>query len=100
MTDPVGSPGGVGRHRVIELRVVLAVAVRPKLWVAATRLGLRIAAPGWWRRWPPRPVPPPAYLAFRAHTALGGSSTESLSAAEVVSYLEWCRRMERTRGHS
>jgi hypothetical protein len=86
-------PGG--EHRLIEARLVLAVLGRPHLWGAAARLARRTAARGWWRRWPPRPVPPAAYLDFRTHTALGGAVDAKLTPAEVVAYLEWCRRMER-----
>jgi hypothetical protein len=84
-----------GEHRLIEARLVVVVLRRPRLWGAAARLAWRTAAPGWWRRWPPRPVPPAAYLDFRTHTALGGAVDAKLTPAEVVAYLEWCRRMER-----
>ena len=71
--------------------VAVAVAVRPRLWGVAVRQCLRLAAPGWWRRWPPLPAPDPAYLRFRLQTAFG-NRTEGPGAAEVVAYLEWCRR--------
>ncbi len=37
----------------------LAVARRPRLWPVAVRQTLRLARPGWWRRWPPVPRPRP-----------------------------------------
>ena len=70
----------------------LCVAARPRLWGTAVRAGLRMAAPGWWHRWPPLPAPPEPYLRFRAQTSNG--SEEPPSPAEVVDYLEWCRRNE------
>jgi hypothetical protein len=66
----------------------LAVAVRPALWGVAVRQILRLAVPGWWRRWPPLPLPDPDYLRFRFQTAFGDGEPE---AADVVAYLEWCR---------
>src|SRR5207244_12976879 len=30
-----------------------AIAVRPRLWPVAAGPLVRLAAPGWWRRWPP-----------------------------------------------
>lgn len=67
----------------------LAVVVRPGLWGVAVRQTLRLAVPGWWRRWPPLPVPDPDYLRFRFQTAFG---TGEPAAADVVAYLKWCRR--------
>jgi len=71
-----------------------AVALRPGLWGVAVRQGLRLAAPGWWRRWPPLPRPDPAYLRFRFQTAFGDRAGGP-APAEVVAYLEWCRRFPR-----
>lgn len=75
-----------------------AVAPRPHLWPVAVRTALRLAAPGWWRRWPPRPVPPTAYWRFRMETAYGGAATGPPSKADVVAYLEWCRTAPRGAG--
>ena len=75
---------------------VRAVARRPALWPAAVAAVLRLAAPGWWRRWPPVPAPPAAYWRFRSETANGGE--EALSPEEVVAYLQWCRRSAPGRG--
>jgi hypothetical protein len=68
-----------------------AVAVRPALWGVALRQALRLAAPGWWRRWPPVPRPDPGYVRFRLQTAFGDPATNP-TPADVVAYLEWCRR--------
>ena len=72
----------------------MAVARRPHLWPAAVRQGWRLAVPGWWRRWPPRPRPDPAYLRFRLQTAYGDPAARP-DPADVVGYLEWCRRFGR-----
>jgi hypothetical protein len=69
----------------------VAVAVRPRLWGVAVGQVLRLAAPGWWRRWPPLPLPDPAYLRFRMQTAFGDPEAAP-TPADVVAYLEWCRR--------
>ena len=66
-----------------------ALAVRPVLWVTAARVAVRLLPNGWWRHWPPRPLPPPDYLRFRSMTSSGTSAAGH--ADEVVRYLEWCR---------
>lgn len=82
------------RHQLRWAGAAGAVAVRPRLWGVAVRQGVRLAAPGWWRRWPPLPRPDPAYLRFRVQTATGDPHA-SPDPAEVVAYLEWCRRFDR-----
>ena len=72
-------------------RAALAVAVRPRLWGVAVAQVLRLAAPGWWRRWPPLPLPDPGYLRFRLQTAYGDPDRRP-EPADVVAYLDWCRR--------
>jgi hypothetical protein len=74
----------------VVARAVAAVLARPMLWPSAARL----MPPGWWRRWPPRPWPPSEYLHFRHETMYGPDG--GLDAADLIRYLEWCRRM----GHS
>lgn len=70
--------------------VALVLAARPDLWPTATVQLLRLAPPGWWRRWPPLPLPDPAYLRFRLQTAYGDSERHP-APSDVVAYLEWCR---------
>ncbi|MDQ3896190.1 MAG: hypothetical protein M3326_02885, partial [Actinomycetota bacterium] len=72
----------------------LAVAVRPWLWGVALTQAWRLAAPGWWRRWPPLPLPDPAYLRFRLQTAYGDAD-RGPAPQDVVAYLGWCRRFRR-----
>ncbi|MDQ3106482.1 MAG: hypothetical protein M3Q68_01575 [Actinomycetota bacterium] len=71
-------------------RVVLAVALRPGLWGTGIVQLFRLAAPGWWHRWPPLPAPDPAYLRFRLQTQYGESEREP-EPADLVAYLHWCR---------
>ncbi|HET9076351.1 MAG TPA: hypothetical protein VFN68_05425 [Acidimicrobiales bacterium] len=66
-----------------------ALARRPALW----RPALRLVPPGWWRRWPPLPVPSADYVRFRMETMYG--SDGQLEPDELIRYLEWCRRMGR-----
>lgn len=72
-------------------RAATAIAVRPTLWWTAVRQVFVLAVPGWWRRWPPLPVPDPAYLRFRLVTAYGDPD-RAPEPADVVTYLRWCRQ--------
>jgi hypothetical protein len=74
----------------------LAVARRPRLWPVAVRQMVRMAPRGWWRHWPPLPLPDPSYLRFRLQTAYGDPDRPP-STPDVVAYLEWCRRFGRLR---
>ena len=85
------SPGTVTRRAVA---VATAIARRPGLWPAAVHQVRVLARPGWWRRWPPAPIPDPAYLRFRLQVAYGDDE-RALDANDVVDYLEWCRQMRR-----
>lgn len=78
----------------MSVGAALAVVARPWLWAAALALVWRSAVPGWWRRWPPLPLPAPEYLRLRTET-FAGSGSSRLGAEAVVGYLEWCRRMGR-----
>jgi hypothetical protein len=71
-------------------QAVLAVALRPGLWPVVARL----TPTGWWRRWPPRPWPPPEYIRFRIETMYGNGDSGRLSD-DLVAYLQWCRRTGR-----
>ncbi len=71
-------------------RAALAVLSRPGLWITALVQVLRLARPGWWRHWPPLPVPDAAYLRFRLQTQYGDIDREP-DPADVVTYLHWCR---------
>lgn len=78
-------------------RAGVALAVRPDLWATAFVQVLRLAAPGWWRRWPPVPRPDPAYLRFRLQTQYGDSEREP-EPSDLVAYLQWCRSYGRAAG--
>lgn len=68
-------------------RLVLAVLRRPDLWRAAVGVVVRFAPDRWWRR---GPVPPRAYLEYRARGIYGAPLLE-IPPADLVRYLEWCR---------
>lgn len=69
----------------------------PSLWsTAVIQLG-RLAPRGWWRRTPFLPLPDAAYLRFRLQTQYGDPDREP-AAADLVSYLRWCRRYGRLNG--
>ncbi|HLI23540.1 MAG TPA: hypothetical protein VKU91_01190 [Acidimicrobiales bacterium] len=74
------------------MRALAAVACRPRLWATAVRVGATMVPPRWWRRWPPLPVPPPAYMRFRRE-AMYGDGEAPVGGDDLVAYLEWCRRL-------
>jgi hypothetical protein len=78
------------------IRAGLALAVRPALWGTAARQLMVLAAPGWWRRWPPRPWPDEDYLRFRLLTAYGDPE-QPPAATDVVAWLRWCKQMRALR---
>ncbi|MFM7263496.1 MAG: hypothetical protein ACKO1X_07085 [Acidimicrobiales bacterium] len=80
--------------------VILAVLRRPVLWPTAVVQLLRMAPRGWWRRRPFLPLPPAEYVEFRLVTQYGGQHLASggrVDPADVVDYLEWCRKWGRNR---
>lgn len=81
-----------GARRMRWGGAIVAVLVRPDLWPIAVRQVFALARPGWSRRWPPLPVPDPAYLRFRLVTAYGDPEHDP-EARDLVDYLKWCRRM-------
>jgi hypothetical protein len=73
--------------------VLRALVSRPWLWPAAAGVALRLARPGWWRRWPPLPLPDRALWRFRMETAYGGRGDRRPEEPDVVSFVEWTRSM-------
>ncbi len=71
--------------------MVAALVRRPDLYRVAVRQGGRLVPNRWWTHRPFLPVPPREYLRFRVMTAAGGDGSGPPAAADVVSYLEWCR---------
>jgi hypothetical protein len=65
--------------------------VRPWLWPTAAVQVVALAPVRWWRHRPYLPVPDPAYLRFRMLTQYGDPEHEP-EPADLVTYLEWCRR--------
>jgi hypothetical protein len=94
VTTDSGSLSGYGTlEHGFWFRVVLGVILRPWLWPTALRLLVRMAPASWWRRAPFVPRPDPAYIRFRLETAYG--TTGVARAADVLTYLEWCRTAAR-----
>jgi hypothetical protein len=71
-----------------------AVLRRPSLWPTAARQARLLAPSGWWRRWPPVPVPAPEWLRFRLVTAYG-DPTRVPDPEDVEAWLRWCRTARR-----
>jgi len=76
--------------------LLATLAIRPGLWGVAFRQMLKLAGPGWWRKWPPVPLPDPAYYRFRLETAYGDSGRRP-AVSDIVDWLEWCRRENQLR---
>ncbi|HUP86102.1 MAG TPA: hypothetical protein VM143_10590 [Acidimicrobiales bacterium] len=68
----------------------LAVGRHPSLWGTGVVQLFRLAAPEWWRHWPPLPAPDPAYLRFRLQTQYGDPEREP-EPGDLVTYLHWCK---------
>lgn len=80
--------------------VVVAVLVRPALWLTAIRQVARLTPTGWWHRAPFLPVPPAKYMEFRLVTQYGGDHGAlqgNVRAKDVVDYLQWCRQWNHAR---
>jgi hypothetical protein len=79
---------------------ILAVVVRPHLWLTALRQLARLTPQGWWKRSPFLPVPPADYLEFRLVTQYGGehgSQREKVRTVDVLDYLMWCKEWNQAR---
>lgn len=75
---------------------MLAVLLRPRLWLEAVRAVVDLAPLGWWRRPPFVPRLEPKYLAWRVTTAYGDENSP-IAVADAVAYLEW-RKRQRSSG--
>jgi hypothetical protein len=93
VVDPERSDGAMTHDLRFWFLTILAVLRRPGLWATARRQWFRMVPPQWWRRAPFLPLPDRAYVRFRLETAYGAHATGR--AADVVTYLEWCRATER-----
>lgn len=74
--------------------VVREILPHPSLYPTALRQAVALAPRGWWRAWPPLPVPDATYLRFRLETAYGGDGAPP-RPGDVVTYLRWCRQWRR-----
>jgi hypothetical protein len=73
----------------VWLRATVAVAARPRLWRTAVRQWHRSVPSRWWATAPFLPLPSRRYVEFRVETAYGRASPRP---ADLVDYLDWCRR--------
>ena len=98
MTSPVRFQRAVGRRAAVRpkavVRSVLAVLGEPGLWPVAVRQVRRLAPAGWWRRAPFLPLPDRDYLRFRFQT-MYGDATADPAAADLLTWLRWCRQFDR-----
>jgi len=72
--------------------VAQVLATKPNLWLIAILQAFHLARPGWWRSWPPLPVPSDGLWRLRILTAYGGDGSNPPQGDDVVAYLEWCRQ--------
>lgn len=72
------------------LRIAIALLRHPELIATAVRQSVRLAPAGWWRTWPPVPLPAADYLHFRSVTAYGDPDREP-DTADVITWLRWSR---------
>jgi hypothetical protein len=67
---------------------VAAVLIRPWLWATAIGAMVALSPRKWWTRRPYAPIPDADVIGWRKATAYG-SSTNKMTAPDVVSYLQW-----------
>lgn len=80
---------------MLESDSILAVVVRPSLWMTALGAATALAPDGWWRRYPFLPLPDPTTLRWRLTTAYG-SPERSIDPDDLIAYLQWRRRQRPT----
>jgi hypothetical protein len=74
----------------LTARMLTRALLRPRLLVLMVRVGWRFRRRGWYRRWPPLPLPPAEYLTWRMHTAFGDDGRVP-TTEEVETYLRWAQ---------
>lgn len=79
---------------MITRGMVLAVAMRPRLWPTAVTAALELAPKGWWKHRPFLPLPDPEWTHFRIVTAYGGDGSLPMRAHDLVTWLDWKRRTD------
>lgn len=75
---------------MLNIRVVLAVLIRPYLWPTAIRAVFDFSPSRWWTRFPFLPIPDRTVIAWRVTTAYGHRDM-TLVAQDIISYLRWRR---------
>jgi hypothetical protein len=69
---------------------VMAVAIRPWLWISAIGALFAFAKQGWWMRPPFLPIPDRRVMDWRVTTAYGRPDM-TLADDDLLSYLRWRR---------
>lgn len=67
------------------------LVTHPAHAVVLLRAGWRLRRRGWWRHWPPVPVPPLDYWRFRLST-VGGSPEMVLTPEALIEAARWSMR--------
>jgi hypothetical protein len=82
-----------GNARWVPLALTLTgrALASPAVAVDLLRVAWRFRARGWWRRFPFLPLPDPAYVRWRMHTAYGDEDAVP-PPADVVRYARWIGR--------
>jgi hypothetical protein len=76
--------------------LALGVVLRhPSLWRTGVRQLFALAPRGWWRQWPPLPLPDREYYRWRLQTQYGDPDHEP-APSDLVAYLKWCKREHRS----
>ena len=75
------------------IKVAVAVAARPSLWLTALRQWWRTTPRDWWRHRPFLPVPSADYWRFRLVTQYGATNAH-IEPADVVNYLAWFKQQD------
>ena len=85
-----GSRFTVYAETMFSWSVVLAVVIRPWLWLTALGALFDFAPKRWWATPPFLPAPDRKVMEWRVTTAYGQSDM-TLAPADVLSYLRWRR---------
>jgi hypothetical protein len=75
----------------LTLTLVGRSLLNPAVGVALVRAGWRFRRRRWYARFPFLPLPAPAYLRWRMHTAYGHDSAVP-PADDVIRYARWAAR--------
>jgi len=83
-------PAGLRTRSWTQLSLSLAgrAVMRPRLAIDLLRVAWRFRSRDWYRRFPFLPLPAPAYVRWRMHTAYGDPATVP-PPDDVIRYARW-----------